>query len=339
MRVVFDGYCSGTVPLSEVSRFQDDDILLFYDAFDDQQIDRLITQKGHPGALASESFTFFETQNPLPMYCASIWLETEIEKFRNVVLPLDLITDSAANFIINKKQINRHLAMKLAEYYDISVNYTWSGIGEYFDMGLIIDSWQSLSLDVIPQEARDFLLQPVQLSPKWISYRNNRANESSMTNYGGNVWAWNNGIKDVVSRSAISIITESIWTQQAMHFTEKTLYSVLGLTFPLWIGGYRQADSWQDSGFDIFNDVIDHDYQYYPTLIERCWWAFKLNAELLQDPDQSRKLREKHFDRLVANRHKIFNGTLTAHNDSVISAWPSEIQQSIVPVFSTFRHH
>lgn len=337
MRVVFHLKCPGTFPLAQVQKFQDDDILYVFDVYDDQRLDELLGHRGNPVALINDSFTFLEHQRSFPVYCVNLWLEKELTRFRQLPMITEPSTEYVANFIINKKQINRYLAMKLVEYFKISVDYTWSGIGNFFNMSDVIDSWQTIPLDQIPQDARNCLLAPVGLPPKWIDYQSNQGNDSSVINYGGNVWTWNNGIKDIVSKSAVSIITESIWTQSAMHFSEKTLYSVLGLTFPLWVGGYRQADEWRKCGFDTFDDVINHDYQYYPTVIERCWWAVALNADLLQNLGAVRNLRKQHLARLIANRDLVLSDQLRNHNDTVIAAWPEDIQKSMVPILTLFR--
>ena len=338
MRVIFDGRCPGTHPLSEIKKFESDDILLIYDSFDDSELDKLIALKGAPSAIFNESFSFYESRHTFPIYCTDIWLEKELQRFRNLPMITDPVTEYSANFVINKKQINRYLAMKLVEYFNIPVDYTWSGIGEYFDMSGIIKEWNSISFDEIPLDVRNHLLSPVRLPAKWIDYRNNPGNEAGVPKYGGNIWSWTHGIDKVVSCSAVSIITESIWTQRAMHFTEKTLYAILGLTFPLWVGGYHQADEWRKIGFDAFDDVINHDYQHHPTLIERCWWAIKLNSELLQDIGALRALRKKHLDRLVSNRENmIFGDHFYNYNNQVMSAWPKELQQSIEPIVSYFR--
>lgn len=338
MRIIFDGNCPGTYPLSKIEKFEPDDVLLIYDSFDDSELDKLIAIKGAPSAIFNESFSFYESRHTFPIYCTDIWLEKELQRFRDLPMVDDPVTEYSANFVINKKQINRYLTMKLVEYFDIPIDYTWSGTGNTFDMNEIIGEWQSISHDDIPQDARNHLLSPVQLSPKWIDYQNSPSNGSSVFNYGGNVWSWMNGLDKIVSRSAVSIITESIWTQRAMHFTEKTLYAVLGLTFPLWVGGYRQADEWKKIGFDAFDDVINHDYQHYTTLIERCWWAIKLNSGILYDIDALRALRKKHLDRLISSRENmLFGDHFYTYNNQVMSSWPKELQQSIEPIVSHFR--
>lgn len=336
MRVVYYTGLPGTHLLSTVDKFQDD-ILYTYDVYDEQDLDDLIGDRGDPAAVVNDSFTFIEHTRPFPVYCVNLWLENQVAKFQDLPLITDPVTEYAVNFVINKKQINRYLAIKLVEYFDLSMDYTWSGIGRTFDMSQIVNSWQTIPMDDIPADARTALLSPIGIPAKWIKHTFDRENSYAVINYGGNVWTWLNGIDKVVAGSAVSIITESVREQRAMHFSEKTLYSVLGLTFPLWVGGYRQADEWRACGFDVFDDVIDHSYQYRETLVERCWWALKSNQALLQDLKLLKDLRKKHMARLIDNRARILSDHLRIHNNQVIATWPVEIQQSISPILSAFR--
>jgi hypothetical protein len=112
----------------------------------------------------------------------------------------------------------------------------------------------------------------------------------------------------------------------------------LGLTFPLWIGGYGQADEWRKLGLDAFDDVVDHGYQYYDTLIERCWWAFALNIDLLTNKEKAADLRQLNATRLIANRDLFLQDHLAKQNDLTISTWPKEIQDAYVPVKNRWRN-
>jgi hypothetical protein len=130
-----------------------------------------------------------------------------------------------------------------------------------------------------------------------------------------------------VSNSAISIITESVWTQHATTFTEKTLYSVLGMTFPIWVGGVNSATCWKNKGFDIFDDVIDHSYQNLPTLLERCFYAFYLNKDILTDFEKVSTLRKQKLGRLANNRNLLTSGTFRKYNQKEIQKWPNDLQE------------
>ena len=84
------------------------------------------------------------------------------------------------------------------------------------------------------------------------------------------------------------------------------------MNFPIWVGGGNcQAEMWKKLGFDVFDDVINHDYQHYDTLLERCVYAFTLNKEILTDIDYATSLRNANIERLKNNRSLILSGKLS----------------------------
>jgi hypothetical protein len=112
-------------------------------------------------------------------------------------------------------------------------------------------------------------------------------------------------------------------------FTEKTAYAILGRTFPLWVGGgIEQAEKFEQMGFDVFRDIIDHSYQHCPTLIERCYYAFERNLPLLSDYKYARKIREKCIDRLESNRQLLMNKQVDKFCQQQFMQWPTALQQA-----------
>ena len=74
--------------------------------------------------------------------------------------------------------------------------------------------------------------------------------------------------------------------------------SLYGCCFPIFCGGYRLAEQLTRIGFDVFDDIIDHSYQYelHPGL--RILNALELNRKLLESQN-IRKL--DHMDRHLKN--------------------------------------
>lgn len=323
--------------LSQVDNLTNNDILYFYDVFDEQTVKEIIAEKGKPKYILGDSLSFIDTSVDVPIYTTNLWLESELKHYA-ITMPEIVQTKYSANFLINKKQINRHLTIKLCEIFNLDVSYTWSGIGRSLDLTTIVNELESMpDSSFISQPERSKLFAPIEIPANWIAYPNNTINDSFIDHYGGNEWSWNNGINDIVSQSAVSLISESVWTQRAIHFSEKTAYSVLGLTFPIWIGGYQQAREWKKIGFDTFEDIIDHSYQSMETLIERCWYAVKLNLDLLQDKNKLSELRQEHIARLRRNRDLLMSNRLQEYNDKIISHWPNDLRENIGPVLNLFR--
>jgi|SaaInl59LU_5_DNA_1037362.scaffolds.fasta_scaffold25278_2 hypothetical protein len=100
----------------------------------------------------------------------------------------------------------------------------------------------------------------------------------------GNVAIWNNLFKEQFCSSTFSVITEPPFWENGCMITEKYLMTLYGCCFPIFCGGgYRIADELTNIGFDVFNDVIDHSYQYeeHPGL--RVLNALERNRELLEN--------------------------------------------------------
>jgi hypothetical protein len=115
--------------------------------------------------------------------------------------------------------------------------------------------------------------------------------------------------ENVFLPTAVSLITETIEPEwgPCMTFTEKTAYSVLGLTFPIWLGGYRQAETWAKFGFDTFNDVIDHRYQYQIDPVLSIKQALNDNNKILKDLNYAKSTRSNLLPRLIQNRQRFLN--------------------------------
>lgn len=240
-------------------------------------------------------------------------------------------TKTAFNFMINKKQVNRYLCIKLVELFKLtSFDYTWSGVDQNFDMSAILEELDMLGTSSpVTESERTFLLSPITTQPKVLPAIQCISSNTYLENTAGEWDIWILGLKPIFLNSAVSLITESISYDPAMVFTEKTLYATAGLTFPIWVGGYKQAQNWQKLGFDTFDDVIDHSYQHYDTIIERCYYAIKNNLKILQDVEHASQLRNAHMARLKANDALLRNGRLEQFCRDTLRSWPQELQHAI----------
>ena len=90
--------------------------------------------------------------------------------------------------------------------------------------------------------------------------------------------------------SCISLITEPSFYERETVVTEKTLMALWGGTLPIWVGGWGIADWMQSTGFDVFDDIIDHSYQWMPDPYERCYHAIYNNLDILRDHDLAQGL-------------------------------------------------
>lgn len=308
-----------------------DSTLHIYDVFDQFRLDTLL-KKGTPKNILNDHWIEIELAGP-KIYTVPLFLENAIEECKpwHTVEVDNVETKTVFNFMINKKQINRYLCLKFVELFDLrDYDYTWSGIGPVFDMSPIITEINQLGLSLpINSAQQGFLLSSVNIPPKFFYHDNSKSNNSNIVGVGGYVWVWNNGMCNIFSNSAISLITESVTFEKGAVFTEKTVYAILGLTLPIWIGGYRQADNWKKIGFDIFEDVIDHSYQHRDTLFERCYYAFANNLSLLSDKTNIIQLRKKLLPRLQHNRDLLLNRQLKKYITQEVQTWSEDLQQAV----------
>ena len=330
-------------PVEQVRTIDSTDILYISDNFLDKELTHVLVTKGHPAYIVSDLLTS-HLSSEIKIYClpkATSNLLTEM--LPSLIIPKleDLKTDYCFNFIINKPTLNRFILLKLVEWFQLVENarYTWSGAGYVRDISDILNEFNSLTesqqqdYDLL----RRFLTSPIKLNPQWINVigANNKRSGEKKQNFinapGSIAQVWNSGVDNVFFRSGVSVIGESVDSQYGAVFTEKTHYSVLALTFPIWIGGKGQAHAWKNIGFDTFDDVINHSYQWHNTLIERCYHAIADNLHLLQNLDHVRNLRNQHADRLLHNRELLLSGRLQKYCIDELEKFPDILKQIWIP--------
>jgi len=311
------------------AKITQDSVVLITDVFEEDALPRLLVGQD-PAYVINDHYSNISIQNR-KIYTLPLFLAKNIKSI-SINPNQEYVTQHIFNFIINKKQINRYLCIKLVELFNLSsYDYTWSGIGAEFDMSdVLIELAQLGNNSPITAEQRSMLLKAAQLPAKFFNSLPGNDQESiSHITYLNNNWTWHNGLSNIFSSSAISLITESVAFSHGAVFTEKTAYAVLGKTFPIWIGGYGQAHEFKKMGFDVFDDIIDHSYQYYDTLIERCYYAFDRNKEILSNFEYASNMRNTHMNRLQDNQTMLKAQQLDDFCKKQISQWPAELQQVI----------
>ena len=326
--------------LEHIGQLTDNDVVFMLDQIDPQVYINIILKNGVPNCIINDLTTNALFINRTKFYGLPLFIENWTKKITNKLQFDNTITTlNCFNFMINKKHINRYLCIKFVEHFKLTnFDYTWSAVDRYFDMSTIL-----VELDMLGQQSpldaqtKSFILSPIHLEKKFINFIDQVESSCAVSNYGGPDWTWRNGLNNLFLNSAISLITESVQHQKASVFTEKTLYPVLGLTFPIWLGGYNQASEWKKIGFDVFDDIIDHSYQSYDTLIERCYYAFANNLELLTNKNKVAELRLANKFRLLKNRELLLQNHLGNYIDQEISKYPPELQSVMPEILKYFR--
>jgi hypothetical protein len=98
-----------------------------------------------------------------------------------------------------------------------------------------------------------------------------------------------------------SLVTEPIFFEKGNSITEKTLMSIYSGHFIIWPGGYKIADTLKKIGMDVFDDIIDHSYQYIEHPGKRVIEAFLRNLNFLNDIALQKEQHHLCLDRLNKN--------------------------------------
>jgi hypothetical protein len=280
----------------------------------------------------------FYDQYPVPILGCHTVAARFLQDYRNIDFEQDTATNYCANIFVNKKQMSRFLSLKLASFHKISFDYVWNGIGRDGNFDRIFK--ENDLFQYVPNTHN--LLSRLRLKKQWIddSYGDQDPDSVDpslieLPHGGDNVYCWHTFMKQLITPSAVSLINENPNYENASLTTWKTMFPVLGLTFPIWVGGYRIADEVSSMGIDPIPDVINHRYQYKETLFERCWYAFHDNLKILTDIEYATEMRIKHITRLQQNRDKFLEGTVYQHCVDTVHSWdiPDEVKDIYINLF------
>lgn len=214
----------------------------------------------------------------------------------NWQLSFDHKIDKKLTFMSNKPREHRLLCSTvLANYFDKdAIAYSFVSLPQRKIVleELTINTNHNLNLDLV-------------LPNKWITYspKDEHLTASRGRAYNkSNTEIFVNCLYDkLYKNSATSIIIEPNFFEKATSFTEKTAMAVYSGHFMIWPGGWKTPDSMKLIGLDVFDDVIDHSYQYIEHPGERVIQAITRNLDFLQDIEKQQQTRLQLKDRLIKN--------------------------------------
>lgn len=251
----------------------------------------------------------------------------KFEKFDQSELIAIPDTKFCFNFFVNENlNANRYILIKLVEYFKFDCfDYVLNTDKKLCNIRSLLAQLPVHNAELL-KEFRHKILKPITLD---IKHNKNY----SPTEVSCIVNQWTDNLDLLFNQSAVSLISEPNGDHTASIFTEKTIFAIMGLTFPIFVGGYGNADYLKQVGLDTFDDIIDHSYQFLPTLSERCFYAFKNNMHILADLNLAKQLRQTHLDRLLKNRDLLYDHILTKHAYSVVDTWPEPLKSTIRSYF------
>lgn len=287
----------------------DDDVLImdeWFRADGTDPVEEIIANSSKPRSITSEHYinvndcSYKDILNPASaFFCHEL---VEFSKLSN----LDTAQPPRVcfSFMLNRKRLARLMLLRMIEYFNLnSYEYSLCFGNTEFDASMIIPL---LDQSNIPDKEnfKQVLLGNTKLTPKiWSQTPIHSDDNIDNFDYGDqNSLNYIQTIKPLFDSSIVSIIVETVGHERATVFTEKSLMPVLSLNFPLWFGGYQQAEFFKELGFDIFDDVIDHSYQHRENYLERCYYAIADNISILSNLKFAKQQHHKFFDRLKRNQ-------------------------------------
>jgi hypothetical protein len=121
------------------------------------------------------------------------------------------------------------------------------------------------------------------------------------TSNNDNVSNFKNVLSNYYQNTFVEIVSETTYTEKAYLLTEKTLNSIYGCCFPIMISGQGSVAFLREMGFDVFDDIVNHNYDTIDNPIDRLYSAINDNLELLSNNDRTKKLWSSCEDRFLNN--------------------------------------
>jgi len=209
-----------------------------------------------------------------PHVCLPTFLARENQEFiQQNIVPDWTNKTTAFNFMINKPRPHREFLLILLEYFGLT-NYSHSLCWRTVTKTLQVPKYQFIIDSVmLDMPSTNYVFGTEVVMDQGVrngSFKNAHTYQGLLQT-------------TVFEPSCVSLITEPAFYEKETIVTEKTLMAICGGTVPVWVGGWRIADYMASMGFDIFDDVVDHSYQYKSDPWDRCYYAIARNMALLEN--------------------------------------------------------
>jgi len=136
-------------------------------------------------------------------------------------------------------------------------------------------------------------------------------------NFKANTTNFKDNLVPLFKNSVVSIITETTSLEKFSTLTEKFPYCILGRNFPIIVGTLGNVELYRKMGFDMFDDIIDHSYDYEPNPFYRMKMAIDSNIKILTDKEFAVALYDKSKKRLDNNVKHYKKQYIKVLNDSI----------------------
>jgi len=104
-----------------------------------------------------------------------------------------------------------------------------------------------------------------------------------------NIGNFENRLRAMYQNSFVEIVTESSFVEPTVMITEKTAHSFYGCNFPIILGGCGIVAHLREVGLDVFDDIVNHNYDTIANPFDRIVAAIDSNHRLLTDPNYAKQ--------------------------------------------------
>jgi hypothetical protein len=106
--------------------------------------------------------------------------------------------------------------------------------------------------------------------------------------------------------SYVNIVTESCYDKPEIHITEKSMKPFYFYQLPIFVSSYNHVKMLKDRfGFDLFDDIINHDYDNEPDDKKRFILVFNEIMRLLKNKNEIIEFYKNNEQRFINNRNII----------------------------------
>lgn len=174
-------------------------------------------------------------------------------------------------FLANKPRPNRTLVSSwIAENCEcLDYEYTSPALDEFELSELLLHS----SFELPGKKYLDKKFHYVGMGGDKNKFDNNQTVYGNGNNF--------NAIKHLFESATLSIVTEPSFYEKGSIFSEKTLQAMLSGHMVIWPGNWKAARALSEYGFDTFDDILDHSYQYIENPVDRTLACLELNRDVI----------------------------------------------------------
>lgn len=176
---------------------------------------------------------------------------------------------------------------------DLDFNYSSLSIPPYMLEELLLNNLRGLDITKV--------LEPKFLFTDTCTYNTNDTNVNYSHSIGNSNFNNFLNIRALYDNIALSFITEPTFYENSFALTEKTLHAYLSGHMVIWPAGWECARLAKALGFDVFDDILDHSYQYIDNPIDRTIQALELNKNVIFDKLLQEQFYNDNIERFQRN--------------------------------------